>query len=105
MELLLYTPLHTKQGNFAGTFFHKVDPTARKVDLSGSRREIPNDSDSLEELVTLNGIAYGIVGPSIVTFGLIGNILILVVVGKSSMKGKPFKSEKSKTNHTNGRLQ
>jgi hypothetical protein len=94
MELLLYTPLHTKQGNFAGTFFHKVDPSARKVDLSGSRREIPNDSDPLEELVTLNGIAYGIVGPSIVTFGLIGNILILVVVGKSSMKGKPFKSEK-----------
>ena len=52
MELLLYSPFHTKQGNFAGTFFHKVDPTARKVDLSGSRREISNDSDPMEEFVT-----------------------------------------------------
>lgn len=55
-----------------------------KVDLSDSNSTIPGEeSDALAAV-------YGIVGPSIVTFGLIGNILILFVVGRSSMIGKFF---------------
>ncbi len=54
------------------------------MDLAGSSSVEPESIDPIL------GIAYGIVGPVIVTFGLIGNLLILVVVGKSSMKGSFF---------------
>lgn len=55
---------------------------SRKLDVSDSNSMVPG--------VETNALAavYGIVGPSIVTFGLIGNILILFVVGRSSMIGK-----------------
>lgn len=56
----------------------------RKLDLSDSLSPVPGeDSDMLAYI-------YGIVGPSIVTFGLIGNILILIVVKRSSMAGRHF---------------
>ena len=53
-----------------------------KVDLSDTKSPVPGEESDMLEAV------YGIVGPSIVTFGLIGNILILFVVKKSSMSGK-----------------
>ena len=53
-----------------------------KIDLASSNSTVPGqDSNFLSAI-------YGYVGPSIVTFGLIGNLLILLVVGRSSMTGK-----------------
>lgn len=57
---------------------------SRKIDSSDSSSPIPGDNSVALETV------YGIVGPSIVTFGLIGNLLILFVVRRSSMTGKAF---------------
>ena len=44
-------------------------------------------TDSLVLLSPLLATVYGTVGPFIVTFGLIGNTLILIVVARSNMNG------------------
>lgn len=54
----------------------------RKLDKSGSNSTIPGEES------TFLLVVYGTVGPAIVTFGLIGNLIILAVVGRSSMSGK-----------------
>lgn len=64
----------------ASAFRPNVD--LRKIDLSDSSS--PVLAEEYDSLATV----YGIVGPSIVSFGLIGNLLILIVVGRSSMSGK-----------------
>ena len=57
----------------------------KKVDSSGSASLVPGvDSDVADAFAFI----YGVVGPTIVTFGLIGNILILFVVGRSRMEGE-----------------
>lgn len=58
----------------------------RKVDLSDSSSPVPGEENDMLAYI------YGIVGPSIVTFGLIGNILILIVVKRSSMAGRLISS-------------
>ena len=55
-----------------------------KIDLSDSSSPVPGQWTDSNFLAAV----YGYVGPSIVTFGLIGNLLILLVVGRSSMSGK-----------------
>ncbi|EFX89018.1 hypothetical protein DAPPUDRAFT_95505 [Daphnia pulex] len=58
--------------------------TSRKVDRSDSTSLVPGvNSDAADAFAFI----YGVVGPTIVTFGLIGNILILFVVGRSRMEG------------------
>lgn len=53
----------------------------RKLDSSDSQSPIPGEQSTFLHAV------YGTVGPAIVTFGLIGNLIILLVVGRSSMSG------------------
>ena len=56
----------------------------RKLDPSDSSSPVPGiDSDVADAFAFI----YGVVGPTIVTFGLIGNLLILFVVGRSRMEG------------------
>jgi hypothetical protein len=56
----------------------------RKIDASDSNSPVPGiDSDVADAFAFI----YGVVGPTIVTFGLIGNLLILFVVGRSRMEG------------------
>ena len=68
----------------APTSLPKFQPggMTRKIDGSDSTSPVPGENSLALETV------YGIVGPSIVTFGLIGNLLILFVVKRSSMTGK-----------------
>ena len=55
-----------------------------KLDLSDSTSLVPGiDGDFNDAFAFI----YGVVGPTIVTFGLIGNLLILFVVGRSRMEG------------------
>lgn len=54
------------------------------IETSDSNSPVPGvDSDAADAFAFI----YGVVGPTIVTFGLIGNILILFVVGRSRMEG------------------
>lgn len=60
----------------------------RKLDPSDSTSPVPGvNSDAADAFAFI----YGVVGPTIVTFGLIGNILILFVVGRSRMEGEKQK--------------
>lgn len=79
MEVLALR-LFESDGNVLPTTMNPL--ASRKLDKSDSKSEVPGEQSDMLEAV------YGIVGPSIVTFGLIGNILILFVVRKSSMSGK-----------------
>lgn len=55
------------------------------IETSDSNSPVPGvDSDAADAFAFI----YGVVGPTIVTFGLIGNILILFVVGRSRMEGE-----------------
>jgi len=63
--------------------FQMISPRV-KIDLSDSSSPVPGQWTDSNFLAAV----YGYVGPSIVTFGLIGNLLILLVVGRSSMSGK-----------------
>lgn len=96
-SLRLFEPDLSQQQQQAPT----ITPTnfmIRKIDLSNSSSIIPgqlpidlsNSSNPVSDQLTSDFLAavYGYVGPSIVTFGLIGNLLILLVVGRSSMSGK-----------------
>lgn len=58
-----------------------LNMTVRKVDTSGTSSPTPGNQSTLLLAV------YGTVGPSIVTFGLIGNLIILLVVARSPMSG------------------
>ena len=53
----------------------------RKVDSSSTSSPVPGNQSTLLLAV------YGTVGPSVVTFGLIGNLIILLVVARSPMSG------------------
>lgn len=75
-------PVTTPIEHLTTTVYRCAQERSRKLDLSDSFSPVPGeDSDALATV-------YGIVGPSIVSFGLIGNLLILFVVGRSSMTGK-----------------
>ena len=54
----------------------------KNVDLSSSTSKSPGSYDIL-------GVVYGVGGACIVSFGLIGNLLIQYVVRHSSLKGLP----------------
>lgn len=56
-------------------------PGTRKIDSSSTSSPVPGNQSTLLFAV------YGTVGPSIVTFGLIGNLIILLVVARSPMSG------------------
>lgn len=53
---------------------------------------LPKDSDILEDprTPTLRRISYGIVLPTICCFGIIGNILNLVVLTRRNMRGTAY---------------
>ena len=60
----------------------KVNKSIRGFPLDTSASTIPGD------MSPVLSVAYGIVGPAIIACGLLGNVLILIVIGKSSIKGK-----------------
>jgi hypothetical protein len=97
-SLRLFEPDLSQQQQPTPTITPKNFMMYRKIDLSNSSSIIPgqlpidlsNSSNPVSDQLTSDFLAavYGYVGPSIVTFGLIGNLLILLVVGRSSMSGK-----------------
>jgi len=64
------------------------------VDASGIRNIclLPEDLDVLEDprTPTLRRISYGIVLPTICCFGIIGNILNLIVLTRRNMRGTAY---------------